>query len=191
MFKKLVFKLFSNVYISFPFDAASCMDCHWYRNSLYSHFLYWNKGTSRTPSKKDQHTHGSSGMKQYKISIALSSTSSHLSQLLAMDDSQPRFLSQGSVVVTLLRYCFGWLQHCFIATLAVLRWKSLLRILPVITSPLIRYYMDFSCKLWRWCSSKVCLICMYQHKERIISLNSHWFSWELKPWFAVFVHRLH
>ena len=161
-FKK-IFKLFSNVYISFPFDAASCMDCHWYRNSLYSHFLYWNKGTSRTPSKKDQHTHGSSGMKQHKISIALSSTSSHLSQPLAMDDSQPRFLSQESIVVTLLRYCFGWLQHCFIATLVVLRWKSLLRILPVTTSPLIRYYMDFSCKLWRWCSFKVGL--MYQHKR--------------------------
>ena len=147
------------MYISFPFDAASCMDCHWYRNSLYSYFLHWNKGTSSTPSKKDQHTHGSSGMKQHTIST------SHLSQPLAMDDSQPRFLPQGSVVVTLLRYCFGWLQHCFIATLAVLRWKSLLRILPVITSPLIRYYMDFSCKLWRWCSCKVCLICTYQHKR--------------------------
>ena len=155
------------------------MDCHWYRNSLYNHFLYWNKGTSRTPSKKDQHTHGSSGMKQHKISIALSSTTSHLSQPLAMDDSQPRFLSQESVVVTLLRYCCEWLQHCFIATLLVLRWKLLWRIHA--------YNITFSPALYGLFPQIMTLMFLQglpdmhvSTQERIIFLNSHWFSWELK-----------
>ena len=163
------------------------MDCHWYRNSLYSHFLYWNKGTSRTPSKKDQHTHGSSGMKQHKISIALSSTTSHLSKPLAMDDSQPRFLSQESVVFarfeneismnTTLFHC----NACYFALKIAVANPSCYKItfnpvlyglfLQIMTLMFLQGLPDMYVSI----------------QERIISLNSHWYSWELKPWFAVFV----
>ena len=107
-----------------------------------------------------------------------------------MDDSQPRFLSQESVVVTLLRYCCEWLQHCFFATLLVLRWKLLWRIHA--------YNITFSPALYGRFLQIMTLMFLQglpdmhvSTQERIISLDSHWFSWELKPWFAVFVHRLH
>ena len=52
-------------------------------------------------------------------------------------------LSQERALVTFLRYCFEWLEHCFIATLFCAENRCCESFL--ITSPLARYYIDFSC----------------------------------------------